>query len=186
MKNIEARMVVHAKLQNDPLLVSAPATTHPLSGDAPYLSPCSRSSNIPTDEGPLPSHEQATAISDLKGFDELSVLTWLTLLRSIDPSIYLRASNPAPGCLTSQQLCALVTLRGCRNDHVSAWLELALLSGMKFLSSKKSMQLMPSNRQRSPPASLLRKQAIKCKASDILFAPAYPAKFSKVLEQVVN
>lgn len=136
VKSIEARMVVHAKLQNDPLLVSTPATTHHLSGNAPYLS---RSSNVTTDEGPLPSHEQATAISDLKAFDELSVLTWLTLLRSIDPSIDLRAGHPAPGCLTSQELHALVTLRGCHNDHISAWLDLALLSGMKFLSSKKLM-----------------------------------------------
>lgn len=180
MKSIEARMVVlspAAKLQNDHHLVSTPATT-----DAPYLSPCPKSSNLIKDEGPLPSLEQVTAISDLKAFDELSVLTWLTLLRSIDPSIHLRASHPAPGCLTSQQLRALVTLRGCHNDHVSAWLDLALLSGMKFLYSKKSMQLMASNRQRFPPASLLRKQALKCKASDHLLTTAYPAKFCKVLE----
>ena len=179
-------MVVHAKLHNDPLLVSAPATTHPLSGNAPYLSPCSRSSNVTTDEDPLPSHEQATAISDLKAFDELSVLTWLTLLRSIDPSIHLRAGHSAPGCLTNQQLRALVTLRSCPNDHVAAWLDLALLSGMKLLSSKKPIQLMASNRQRFPPASLLRKQALNCKASDLFLATAYPAKFSKVLEQVVS
>ena len=137
MRSIEARMVVHAKLQNDSPLVSAPATTHPLSGDATYLSPCSRSSNEHTDEGP--SHEQATAINDLKAFDELSVLTWLTLLRSIDPSIHLRASHPTPGSLTSQQLRALVTLRGCHNDNVSSWLDLALLSGMKSPVFKKSM-----------------------------------------------
>ena len=186
MENTEARMVVDAKLHNDPLLVSAPATTHPLSGDAPYLLPCSRGSNASTDENPLPSQEQATAISDLKAFDELSVITWLTLLRSIDPSIDLRAGHSAPGCLTSQQLRALVTLRGCHNDHVSAWLDSALLSGMKLLSSKKSTQLMASNRQRFAPASLLRKQALKCKASDLFLATAYPAKFSKVLEQVIN
>ena len=183
VRSIEARMVVHAKLQNDPLLVSAPATTLPLSGDAPYLSPCSRST---TDESTLPSLEQQTAISDLKAFDELSILTWLTLLRSIDPSIHLRASHPAPGCLTSQQLRALLTLRGCHNDHVSAWLELALLSGTKFLATKKSTQLMASNRQRFPPASLVRKQAFQRKACNLLLAKAYPAKFSKVFEQVVN
>lgn len=182
MKSIETRMVAHAKLHNDPLLVSAPATTYPLSGDAPYLSPCSRSNNLTTDESTLPSLEQETAINDLKAFDELSVLAWLTLLRSIDPSIQLRPSHPAPGCLTSQQLRALLTLRGCHNDHVSAWLELALLSGMKFLVTKKVMQLMASNRQRFPPASLLRKQAFQRKACDLLLAKAYPAKFSKVLE----
>ena len=136
VKSIEARMVAHAKLHNDPLLVSAPATTHPLSGNAPYLSPCFRSNNLTTDESTLPSLEQETAISDLKAFDELSVLTWLTLLRSIDPSIHLRASHPAPGCLTSQQLHALVTLKGCHNDHVSAWLDLALLSGIEFPSQE--------------------------------------------------
>ena len=147
MKSIQARMVVHAELQNDPLLVSAPATTHPLSRDAPYLSPCF-SSNEHTDASPLPSHDQATAINDLKAFDELSVITWLTLLRSIDPSIYLRASHPTPGCLTSQQLRALVNLRGCHNDHVSSWLELALLSGMKssLLSSKNRYKKVTNNR----------------------------------------
>ena len=160
-----------AMLQDTPPLVSTPATTHPLSVDAPYLSP---------------SLEQATAIGDLKAFDELRILAWLTLLRSIDPSIHLRASHPAPGCLTSQQLDALVTLRGCHNDHVSAWLELALLSGKSFVSSKGTTQLMASNRQRFPTASLLRKQAPKCKACGRLFATAYSAKFSKVLESVVN
>ena len=171
-----------AQLQDNPPLVSTPATTHPLSVDAPYLSPLPRSSNVATDEGPRPSLEQATAISDLKAFDDLSILAWLTLLRSIDPSIHLRASHPAPGCLTSQQLRALVTLRGCHNDHISAWLDPTLLSGKKFVSYKKSTQLMASNRQRIPTARLLRKQAPKCKACGRVFATAYSAKFSKVVE----
>ena len=126
-------------LQDNSHLVSTPATMHPLSVDRPvdppYLSPCSRSSTVATDEGPLPSLEQEAAISDLKAFDELTILTWLTLLRSIDPSIYLRASHPAPNRLTSQQLRALLTLRSCHNDHVSAWLDLPLLSGKKLGSS---------------------------------------------------
>lgn len=124
-------MVVQSSAAQYPPLVSTPATTHSLSVDA------SKTSNVTTDEGPLPSSEQATAINDLKAFDELHVLAWLTLLRSIDPSVHLRASHPAPGCLTSQHLRALVTLRDCHNDHVSAWLDLALLSGNKFLSPKK-------------------------------------------------
>ena len=175
-----------ANWQDNSPLVSTPATMPSLSvdgpADTPYLSPCSRSSNISTDEDPLPSLEQATAISDLKGLDELSILAWLTLLRSIDPSIHLRASHPAPGCLTTQQLRALVTLRGCHNDHVSAWLDLALLCGKKFVSLKKSMQLMASNRHRFPTASLLREQAPKCKACALFFATACSAKLSKVLE----
>ena len=179
-----------AKLQDNSPLVSTPATMHPLSvdrpADPPYLSPCSRSKTVATDEGPLPSPEQETAISDLKAFDELTILAWLTLVRSLDPSIYLRASHPAPNRLTSQQLRALVTLRSCHDDHVSAWLDLPLLSGKKFVSSTKSMQLMVSNRQRFPTASLLPKHAPKCKACGRLFATAYSAKFSKVLEQVVN
>lgn len=126
---VKARMVVQPlTVQDNPPLVSTPATMQPLSVDAPYLSPCS------TYESPLPSLEQATAISDIKAFDELSILSWLTLLRSIDPTVHLRASHPAPGCLTSQQLRALVTLRGCHNDHVSAWLDLALLCGEKLVS----------------------------------------------------
>ena len=174
-----------AELQDDSPLVSTPATMHPLSVDRPagppYLSPCSRSSTVATDEGPLPSLEQETAVSELKAFDELTILTWLTLLRSIDPSIYLRASHPAPNRLSSQQLRALLTLRSCHDDHVSAWLNLPLLSGKNFMSSKKLTQLMVSNRQRFPTATLLPKHAPKCKACGRVFATAYAAKFSKVL-----
>ena len=183
---MKTRMVVQtpaAKLQDNSPLVSTPATMHPLSmdrsADPPYLSPCS---NVATDEGPLPSLEQATAICDLKAFDELRILTWLTLLRSIDPSVHLHAGHRAPGCLTSQQLGALVTLRGCHDSHVSAWLDLPWLSGKKLVSPKKSTQLTASNRQWFPTASLLRKHAPKCKACDRLFATAYSAKFSKILE----
>ena len=144
MNSIRTRMVAQ---RNVPLLVSAPATTQSLSRESPYLSPCS-SNNEHADVRPLPSHDQATAINDLKAFDELKVITWLTLLRSIDPSIYLRASHPTPGCLTSQQLRALVTLRGCHNDHVSSWLDIALQSGMNssLLSSKIRHKKVTNNR----------------------------------------
>lgn len=113
-------------------LVSTPATSASLSSEYPYLPPSSRSTDASTNERATfnsPSAEQRAAIGHLKAFDEGNILAWLTFLRSLQPGTQLRAGPTSPGCLTSQHLSALSTLKPCHDEEIKAWLDLALIPG---------------------------------------------------------
>lgn len=74
----------------------------------------------------IPTPEQEAAITVLKDVEEDKVIAWLTLLRSIEPGFQLRSG---PGCLSSEQIDSLNTLKDCHNGNVLAWLRYDLLAG---------------------------------------------------------
>lgn len=70
----------------------------------------------------LPSHKQKEALNQLRFFDLEKIFAWLTILRCIEPGF--RYCPREGGCLSSQQLDALSTLKDCDDTEVSAWLNL--------------------------------------------------------------
>ena len=65
-----------------------------------------------------PTPKQKAALNELLFFDNDKVLTWLTLLRSIEPGYRHRARG---GYISSQQLDALSTLEDCDDSDILAW-----------------------------------------------------------------
>ena len=63
------------------------------------------------------------ALNELVIFDEVKILTWLTVLRSIESGFRYRAGR---GCISEQQLEALSVLKDCDDSDISAWLKLIL------------------------------------------------------------
>ncbi len=74
----------------------------------------------------LQTLKQSAALRELRSFDEDKILTWLSVLRSIEPGFRYRAG----GDLSEQQLDALSTLTDCDDIEISAWLNLNYLTGL--------------------------------------------------------
>ena len=113
-------------MQDDLQLVSTPSqSTNPSSR------PFSTEGNVNVGEERLPqsfpSPEQEVALNVLKDVDEHTVVDWLRLLRSIEPSCQFRTSH---GGLTAEQFNALNLLKECENGHILAGLSHMLLRGM--------------------------------------------------------
>ena len=70
----------------------------------------------------LPSQTQKEALNQLRYFDKERIFAWLTILRCIEPGF--RYCARGGGCLSSQQLDALSTLKDCDDTEISAWLNL--------------------------------------------------------------
>ena len=73
-----------------------------------------------------PTLWQQAAISELQAFDREKILTWITVIRSIEPGFQHRAGH---GCLSSQQLEALSILRDCHESDIITWLQYHVLAG---------------------------------------------------------
>ena len=118
-------------MQDDLQLVSTPPQFTNLSRMA--NSPFSNESNVNVGEERLPqsfpSPEQEVALNVLKDVEEDTVLDWLRLLRSIEPSCQFR---PSHGGLTVEQFNALHSLKECENGHVLAGLRHTLLGGIQY------------------------------------------------------
>ena len=120
-------------MQNNLQLVSTPPEFTNLSraADRPFFN----ESNVNVGEERLPqsfpSPEQEVALKVLKDVEEDTVLDWLKLLRSIEPSCQFR---PSRGGLTVEQFNALHSLKECENGHVLAGLRHTLLGGTKYFS----------------------------------------------------
>ena len=67
-----------------------------------------------------PSQTQKEALNQLRFFDKEKICAWLTVLRCIEPGF--RYCAHGGGCLSSQQLDALSTLKDCDDTKISAWL----------------------------------------------------------------
>ena len=82
---------------------------------------------VDTDVHPdtLPTPEQKVALEELLIFEEEKILAWLTILRSLQPGFQYRAGR---GCLSSQQLNALSTLKDCNDNDILTWLNLSLVA----------------------------------------------------------
>ena len=112
-------------MQDDLQLVSTPSQfTNP-------SRPFSIDGNVNVGEERLsqsfPSPEQEVALNVLKDFKEDTVLNWLRLLRSIEPSCQFRPSHRG---LTVEQFSALNSLKECEDGHILAGLRHMLLGGM--------------------------------------------------------
>lgn len=75
----------------------------------------------------FPTQQQQAALSDLKEFNEDKVITWLAVIRSIEPGFRHHGSGP----LSSQQLSALASLRDCRDSNIIVWLQYIVLAGKR-------------------------------------------------------
>ena len=120
-------------MQDDLQLVSTPPEFTNVSRAANR--PLSNESNANVGEERLlqsfPSPEQEVALNVLKDVEEDTVLDWLKLLRSIEPSCQFR---PNHGGLTVEQFNALHSLKECENGHILAGLRHTLLGGITFCS----------------------------------------------------
>ena len=67
----------------------------------------------------LPSQTQKEALNQLRFFDKEKIFAWLTILRCIEPGFRYCAREG--GCLSSQQLDALSTLKDCDDAEILAW-----------------------------------------------------------------
>lgn len=67
----------------------------------------------------LPTGEQRAALNELLSFDKDKILAWLTIIRCIEPGFRYCAHG---GCLSSQHLDALSTLKDCDDWDISSWL----------------------------------------------------------------
>ena len=74
----------------------------------------------------FPTLKQQAAISELQAFDDEKILSWITVIRSIEPGFQHRAGH---GCLSSQQLEALSILRDCHESDIVVWLQYHVLAG---------------------------------------------------------
>ena len=120
-------------MQDDLQLVSTPPEFTNVSRAANR--PLSNESNANVGEERLlqsfPSPEQEVALNVLKDVEEDTVLDWLKLLRSIEPSCQFR---PSHGGLTVEQFNALHLLKECENGYILAGLRQTLLGGIKYFS----------------------------------------------------
>ena len=82
-----------------------------------FEDPASTDSNVQLQ---LPSQTQKEALNQLRFFHKEKIFAWLTLLRCIEPGFRYRARGG--GCLSSQQLDALSTLKDCDDNEILAWL----------------------------------------------------------------
>lgn len=78
---------------------------------------------------------QESAISDLRGVDETTVLTWLSVLRSLEPGF---KHAPRAGGLTSQQFNAVSTLLSFSDQTILELLRANDASGWRYLSIAES------------------------------------------------
>ena len=78
------------------------------------------------DSDNLPTEEQKAALNELLSFGKERILDWLTILRCIEPGFRFCARG---GCLSSQHLDALSTLKDCDDSDISAWLSLTFSAG---------------------------------------------------------
>lgn len=78
---------------------------------------------------------QESAISDLRGVDETTVLTWLSVLRSLEPGF---KHAPRAGGLTSQQFNAVSTLLSFSDQTILELLRANNASGWRYQSMAES------------------------------------------------
>ena len=101
-------------------LVRYPATHSPHANQPPSFGhPSLIYSDVQPYEVPPPEH--FAALNELVIFDEGKIITWLTVLRSIEAGFRYRAGR---GCLSKRQLEALSVLKDCDDSDISAWLKL--------------------------------------------------------------
>ena len=104
------------------LLVRCPATPSPHANQPhSFDDPSLISSAVQPYKVPPSKH--FAALNELVIFDEVTIITWLTVLRSIESGFRYRAGR---GCLPKQQLEALSVLKDCDDSDISAWLKLIL------------------------------------------------------------
>lgn len=171
-------------MQDDLQLVSTPSqSTNPSrTSSRPFFN----ESNVNIGEERLPqsfpSLEQEAALSVLKDFEEDTVLDWLRLLRSIEPSCQFR---PSHGGLTVEQFNALNSLKECENGHVLAGLRHTLLGGMsKFYKPLEYHDANGSDRKCAPRTYIWR-QPLYFETVYHLLLSIYAQELGKVEPQII-
>ena len=115
-----------APRQSDRQLVSTPQPTPTLKPANSFEKTTTAAEDEERTPSSIPTPDQEAAIAVLKDVEEDKVVAWLTMLRSIEPGFQRRSG---PGCLSSEQIDALNTLKECHNGNVLAWLRYDLLAG---------------------------------------------------------